>query len=116
MIIYYAHSVALYGTQRERRDISDLEKMGFRVENPNQRHHRERYLLEGMPYFLSVVSVCDALVFRANPDGSINAGVSQEIIRASSLFKPVIELPGNMTRRTLTVNETLNYLEEQGHR
>jgi hypothetical protein len=116
MIVYYAHSVALYGTPRERRDIEDLQKMGFDVENPNQQHHRDSYLEDGMPYFLRVVSECDALAFRANPDGTINSGIHSEIVAASDLHIPVIELPCSVNRRSMTVTETLSYLEEQGHR
>jgi hypothetical protein len=55
---------------------------------------------------------CDLIAFRALPDGSITCGVAKEI----KMGPPVIELPSGVTRRTLTMQQTLETLAELGER
>ena len=67
--------------------------------------------------FRPLVESCDALVFRANPDGSIPAGVAKEIMWALTAEKPVLELPRQLNnRRFLTVEHTRAWLQEIGQR
>jgi len=119
--IYYAHCQAIYNTPQEKRDVDLLEELGFEVINPNAPEHigavqkmksREPHI-NVMEYFYSLVKQCDALAFRALPDGSIPAGVGGEL---NNLSIPVIELPSGISRRVLTVDQTREYLKEIGQR
>jgi hypothetical protein len=56
------------------------------------------------------------LAFRALPDGTIPSGVAQEIKWAGEAGIPVIELPSAVNRRTLTLDQTREYLKEIGQR
>jgi hypothetical protein len=116
MKVYYAHSIALYNTAQEKRDEATLEALGFVVVNPNKPEHDTGYKARGMDYFEDVVRNCAALAFRANPDGSINAGVAREIEMATRFGMQVFELPCGISRRVLTVGQTRSYLAEQGAR
>ncbi len=69
-----------------------------------------------MVYFQQVVRACEALAFRALPDGTITAGVGQEIEWARGACVPVIELLGFALRKVLDVNQTKEYLAEAGQR
>ena len=115
---YYAHCKALYNTPQEQRDIETIEKMGFEVINPNTQKHKDK--IKGLPgesvmqYFGEVVCDCDALFFRALPDLSISAGVSYEIGIAKKYGRPVAELPTLFSRKRLTVEETVGYMQEIG--
>lgn len=116
-IVYYAHSIALYGTEQEKRDLATLRNLGFEVVNPNAPEHDAGYKRDGMDHFEKIVKWgSDTLAFRANPDGSINAGVALEIKWALEANHPVIELPANLSRRSLTVEQTRALLREQGWR
>lgn len=116
MRIYYAHSVGIYNTPQEQRDIELLSKLEFEVLNPNQMVHDACYKTDGMSYFKRVMDSCDALAFRANPGGSINAGVVWELQYMLGQGKPVIELPTLVARNNLSVEDTRNYLKEMGQR
>jgi hypothetical protein len=124
MKVYYAHCLAIYNTPVEERDIATLEAMGYEVLNPNQEKHETGYqkFKEDFPcyppmrYWNDLVDKCDALAFRALPDGSIPKGVATEIKRAKVNHKPVFELPSRIERRTLTLEETREYLRDIGQR
>jgi len=108
MKIYYAHALNLYGTKQEVRDVQVLKDMGFTVRNPNTD--------EGMDHFARVIrDECQALAFRALPDGQIPAGIWREIAVARSKRLPIIELP-SFYNRELSVPQTRQYLEEAGYR
>lgn len=115
MRVYYAHSMALYGTAQEKRDIRTLLDLLFEeVIDPSE------YAVTGaetsMSFYLGLVSGCDALAFRALPDGSISAGVWKEIEHAQALGLPVFELPSLALRRVLSIEETRAHLAEVGQR
>jgi len=114
--VYYAHSIALYNTQQEKRDLAILYGMGFDVENPNTEVHMKMYEAQQLDYFKIVVQNCSILAFRANADGSINCGVAQEIEWATDIYMDIIELPVGITSRKLTYMETFEFLAEQGYR
>ena len=124
MKIYYGHCQAIYGSPQDKRDVEMLIKMGFDVVNPSDPEHEAMAKkMKGcgqgdrvMDYFVSLVEGCDAVAFRALPDGAIPAGVAKEIERAVMSGKPVIELPSCISRRVLTVEQTREYLKEIGQR
>lgn len=121
-IIYYAHSVSIYGTKQEKRDLETLRNLGFEIINPNSTIHSKYYeelkarTGNGMPYFDMLISSCDSLAFRAHPDGTIPAGVAKEIETACNSDLPVFELPSSIRRRTMSLEETREYLKELGVR
>ena len=128
MKIYYAHPMFLYGTPQEKRDIETLKVLGFEVINPADyeeefRSKRDisaletydsRFNLDPMSFWTDLACSCDALAFRAFPDGSIGAGIVEEIY--SMRNKPVVEIPSGIQKRSLTVNETREILTELGQR
>lgn len=115
MTIYYAHSLNLYDTNQEGRDLHTLNKIG-EVINPNEDEHQIGYKVDGMDYFKELIGKCDLLAFRAHPDGSIPAGIFKEINFAKENFTPILEIPSGITRRELTVGQTREYLKEVGLR
>lgn len=117
--IYYAHTMNLYLTPQEARDIELLEAMGFEVLNPASPEHAQgaQKLGNKMAYFIKLlIGQCDALAFRACPDGRISSGVAQEINVMLDLGRPVIELPSMINRRAMSIPETLEYLHQIGER
>lgn len=120
---YYAHCIALYGTRQEARDVALLESLGFYVDNPNRPEVDEevkRRKAAGDPdymeYFRTLVEEADLLAFRALPDGAIPSGVAKEIAYAIEAGVPVIELPSALGRRTISLEQTREYLYEVGQR
>lgn len=135
MKVYYAHCLAIYNTPQEARDIALLERLGFEVYNPNNPEVADAMkrlktkparewkwgTVDVMDYFRPLVARCDALAFRALPDGSIPSGVAKEIGFARDTLVggtglPVFELPAAVTRRALSVEATREYLAEIGQR
>lgn len=124
MKVYYAHPVSLYNTPQEKRDIALLESLGFEVENPNTEKHQVGYDIakakssngSGMEHFFKVVLACDAIAFRAFPDGKIGSGVMMEVDWALEGKLPVIELPNIVESRKLSRTETKQYLQLLGAR
>lgn len=124
--VYYAHSMGIYNTKQEERDIELLEELGFEVINPNcmETSNKFKKLLEkDFPYekafelvFGSLVFQSDLLAFRAQLDGFVGAGVAAEIEFAQSHNKPVIELPSALYKRIATPDQTRAYLKEVGQR
>jgi len=117
MVIYYAHPLSLYNKPQEARDIALLESLGFTVLNPNAPEHEEGYKRLKMEYFRElVVNRCQALAFRAFPDGSIPAGIAKEVAMAQEAKYPIFELPCGILRRSLSVEQTREVLSEIGSR
>jgi len=107
---YYAHCMTIYGSEQEKRDIATLGELGMQVLDPSTDGSTE------MKHYTNLVRNCDMLAFRANPDGSIPSGVMEEIETALLYGRPVFELPSNMLRRALTLEQTQEYLRESGQR
>jgi nucleoside 2-deoxyribosyltransferase len=122
--VYYAHSMHLYNTKQEERDIKTLEELGFEVFNPNSgtiQEEVEKYKLEfgdasTMEYFKLLVQNCDIFVFRAHPNGKIPSGVGFELNYAMELGKLIIELPSLLSTRHLSLADTREYLKLLGQR
>ena len=129
MKVYYAHCQAIYNTVQEQRDMDMLHKLGFEVVNPSDQVHiaevinikkqsseEQQASAQIMAYFIKIVIECDALAFRAMPDGSIGAGVFEEISMMQRMGKPIFELPSGILRRRLSIEQTREYLRECGQR
>lgn len=116
MKVYYAHCMSIYNTPQEQRDLKTLRRLGFKTVNPNSEKHEAGANLLGMAYFEKFADECDAIAFRALPDGSISAGVAKEIRWFRRRGKPVFELPSSILRRSISPEETKEYLQEVGER
>lgn len=122
MKVYYAHSIHVYNTPQEKRDITLLESLGFEVYNPNNEEARlglEKWKSDGkhtMWFFKKLIDDCDFLAYRSHPDLSIPSGVFFEIQHAIEKKKQIIELPTITSKRVLTYEDTLKYLEYNGQR
>jgi hypothetical protein len=132
--IYYAHSMSLYNTPQEKRDIELLENLGFEVVNPSSKELEKevrniKLCGEGLRktkdeisrtimdfFFKEVIPECDALAYRSFIDLKIGAGVSGEIKCAEKLGLPIIELPTITSARALDIEETRTYLKLLGER
>jgi len=91
--------------------------MGFDVYNPNSKQDNAAYAKRGMDHFKDVINQeCDLVAFRAFPDGTIPGGVASEIAHAQRLGLPVIELPNGILRRSLSIEESREYLQDLGQR
>jgi len=111
MRCFYSHSVAIYDSKQEQRDLEALKQLGFEPTNPNLPEHRKGYKNKGMDYFGGIITTCDVLAFRAHPNGDITTGVTKEIA-----FAQECELPSGIINRILSVNSTRSYLREIGIR
>ena len=116
MKVYYAHTVGIYGTPQEQRDVETLEGFGFEVLNPSTPEYQQAYKDHGMDFFVKLAKGCDALAFRGLPDGRIPAGVHKEILAAIENGQPVIELPNAILGRGMSVELTREYLKDCGER
>lgn len=125
--VYYAHFMGIYNTKQEERDIEALKKMGLKVFNPNvdfiQDEVQAWKAKEDFDYtemfediFIRRVKGADMFAFRALPDGRIPAGVAWELREAIKAEKSIIELPACITARSMSVDETREYLMEIGER
>lgn len=115
---YYARPISIDGTPQFDRDIKLIEMIGF-VPTPSPEDKIEilkQYKIVGMEAFRESVETSDILIFRAFPDGSIGTGVYKEIKWALDKNIPIIEIPRQIERRKLSVDDTRSMLEELGNR
>jgi hypothetical protein len=115
---YYARPISIDNTQQAYRDHELIRSLGF---EPYPVAEDKKWALEtyreiGMEAFKPYVEVSSVLIFRAFPDGSIGAGVAKEIAWAEAAGIPVIEIPRQISRRTLSVEDTKAMLAELGQR
>jgi L-asparaginase/Glu-tRNA(Gln) amidotransferase subunit D len=115
---YYARPISVDNTPQEKRDHDLIRALGFEPYPIDEEKQAilARYREVGMEAFRPAVEASDALIFRAFPDGSIGAGVAQEIAWAVAAGVPVIEYPRQVERRTLSVDGTRAMLAELGQR
>ncbi len=117
--IYYAHPVNLYDTPQEESDLAFLKFLwpDAEVYNPNSEFNCEKYKEYGMEWFFDKIGDCDLVVFRSSPDGKIGAGVWGEISFADiNCSIPIMEIPMLMESRSLSVDDTREYLKHSGVR
>jgi hypothetical protein len=115
---YYARPISIDGTPQAERDMEIIRSLGYEPwpVGDEKKDVLLAYKRIGMDAFLPYVVQSDALFFRAFPDGSIGAGVAQEIAWAFDGRIPVMEFPQKINRRTLSVDETRDMLSELGAR
>lgn len=117
MKIYYAHPINIYNSEQEKRDIETLVKLGFEVINPNGENLDKEYNKnKDFEVFFKAIDDCQALAFRSTYRGDITSGVAREVERAKINEIPIIELPSNMRKRELSLDETRDFLKETGVR
>jgi|YelNatPaOPRAMG01_1025707.scaffolds.fasta_scaffold13306_5 hypothetical protein len=95
--IYYAHSLDLYFTEIEKKDLKYLTSKKFKVVNP-----RDLNLGKEMIRYLYKVKDCDAVWYRGN-----SIGVIFEILTALTLRKPVYSLE---SKKKMSKDEMLNFI------
>ena len=119
---YYAHPMYTYNSAIEQSDIELLLSLGMNPFNPNcievqqgLKNYIELYgVKDTMEYFTDLVAECDAIAFRALPDGRLLSGVATEVQFAKKLGMPIIELPRLLEKRMMDYPETKEYLTELG--
>lgn len=118
MKCYYARPITLYNTRIEIEDRKLIEKLGFEVADPNCEEIQQIFKTRGTPSGIEacfkMVKECDVIAFRAFPDDKIGAGVVGEIKVAKNNDIPVFELPCDVFRRSLSIDETRSILRESG--
>ena len=115
---YYARPISIDGTPQAERDFALIRAMGFEPWPVDEEKARAlvAYRKVGMVAFSPYVESSAVLFFRAFPDGSIGAGVAKEIEWAVAAGVPVVEIPRQIARRTLSVDDTKAMLAELGQR
>ena len=100
MIIYYAHPMSWYNTERETADVKFLAQFG-KVENPNGPHWHNaviRAQREGTPVmqiFADYIKEwADVVAFRRFNDETVGAGVAREVLEARIWGKDVWNIHG----------------------
>jgi hypothetical protein len=109
--------------------METLQKLGFEVVNPNDEQHLKvvddiRSKISDydtgseqiMDYFVKVVAECDAVAFRAYPNGDIGSGVGKEVRLGMEMGKPIIELPTLFDSKFLNKAQTRQWLAVLGER
>jgi hypothetical protein len=119
---YYAHCQAIYGTAVEERDHALIRLLGYEPVLFDESVTNAVDVVKRAggnvmtAVFKPLVEASAVLFFRALPDGRIPAGVAAEIEYADQAEVPVIEIPASRFSRTMTVDETREYLREVGQR
>ena len=115
---YYARPISIDGTPQEERDHALIRALGFEPYpiGADKTKALEEYKTLGLETFKPYVQSSRTLFFRSFPDNSIGAGVAQEIAWAQEVNIPVVEIPRQIQRRTLTVEQTRDMLKELGKR
>ncbi len=113
---YYARPLSLYRTPQEDRDKETIRLIGYEPIKINKPELQAAAKKHGMEVFQELVQETKALFFRGFIDGSIGAGIAKEIAWAREAGLPIIELPSNIGRRTLSVEDTRALLHELGQR
>lgn len=112
-----------YNSIIEKQDIELLEKLGFKVINPNQKKYQEGCEAYSkkfgkdkvMTYFENIIKEeCDMIAFRSLPNNQILSGVAAEVKFAKQIGYPIIELPCSLEERYMDYSKTKNYLMELG--
>ena len=117
-LAYYARPISVDDSPQETRDHDLIRAIGYEPYPVGEAKEKilALYKTAGMLAFKASVEDSNLLIFRAFPDGSIGAGVAQEIGWAIDAGIPVVEFPRQVARRTLSVDETREMLKELGQR
>jgi hypothetical protein len=98
-VAYYAHAMGYYGSESERRVHALLRDMGYEVECPNQPHHEEGFISQGMAYFDTLIPRLDVIAFEPFPDGKVGAGVAYEVMAMRAVGKPELSIKHRIVPR-----------------
>lgn len=81
MRFYFAHPVTDYGTPWERQAVDAIKRVfgPCEVVNPNRPDWQDAYKRFGMQFFIERCDECEHVVWAPFPDGSVGAGVWQEV-------------------------------------
>jgi hypothetical protein len=117
-LAYYARPIVIDGSQQELLDIETIRRIGYEPYpfEEQREQAKQQYITEGLSIYKDYVRQSDLLVFRAFPDGSIGAGVAQEIAWAEEFVLPILELPRQLRRRSMSIDDTRQLLKEMGRR
>ncbi len=93
MLLYYAHSMCLYGTETEAAEVALIARClpYYDIIDPRALQDKVDGSDDAMRYFFKVINYCDALVF-SRLLGEITSGVGLEVNHALAKFIPVYEL------------------------
>ena len=93
MLVYYAHSMCVYGTEAEAAEVASLMRLlpYDVIVDPSILLSQANKNNDGMRYFFRVIDYCDTLVF-SRLLGEITSGVGLEVNHALSRLIPVYEL------------------------
>ncbi len=80
MKVYYAHSMRIYHTKREEKELCFLSKSGFNIVNPSEVEFKN------MKDYLDMVSACKMVILSEYKKG-IGKGVFMEV--AHALYKNI---------------------------
>lgn len=87
MKCYYGHSMRIYGTWREKRELWYLRLRGYRVCNPNGQLERRAWKAQAH----SLIDKCNVFIF-SEYRAHMGRGVTEEIAMALDMHKPVYVL------------------------
>ena len=117
-VAYYARAVHLHGTGQEGRDLKALRALGYQVvdRGGSVEGRVQPIAVDINPAQMArTMNQCQVLMFRAFPDGSIPAGVANEIQCAMTHEVPVLEFPVRMGSRFLDMHATNAFLSQSGY-
>ena len=114
---YFARPMSQYKNKQDNRDLDLIQDvLGYNVILITTKLVQLGAKEQGMSFFKPLVESADILFFRAFADGSIGAGVHQEIMWALDRGIPVLELPTGLHRRQLSATATREMLTLLGER
>lgn len=114
---YFARPMSQYDNLQDERDVHLIEvQLGYKVVLITGKAVQKGAAKHGMSFFKPLVEKADILFFRSFADGSIGAGVHQEIMWAQDAGIPVLELPTGLYRRQLNSTGTREMLALLGQR
>ena len=118
-VIYYAHCMIDYHTNKSTKHKEALMRMGFDIVDPSNDIYQtkvEEMISEGktskeiMDYFLEVVVSCHHLAFSLTDEGKVSAGAWKEIQTMKEKGGTIIQMPNLDNLDVMSVEETRAYL------
>ena len=95
MLVYYAHSMLIYNTEKEREEIDLIRNYDTTIINPNGWIYNSGNEKDIMEQCFVFIKQTDMTIFSTLKDGVIGKGVYSEIEKALYYDKPVFYLRQN---------------------
>ena len=95
MLVYYAHSMLIYNTEKEREEIDLIRNYDTTIINPNGWIQNSVNEIDIMEQCFLFIKQTDMTIFSTLKDGVIGKGVYSEIEKALYYDKPVFYLRQN---------------------